>query len=217
MISETGNNPSGAVRYSQQDKDMGEAKNFPWEHPVPRNAFWDDLPYTVARNFLDAFTTEELRAAPISPDSTESKEKKLLSLATWLGKKMAEQEELRCADNAFREPLMLASVSYLHLLAGILLDRGQYAEAESTERKVEPWLVEKLGKDSPQALSVMRIIILALWKQGTAKHTEAQKWLQGLQDIVNNMGSGKYAVYQDEEKHLLKELISRIDRNRWAT
>ncbi|KAI0468222.1 hypothetical protein F4859DRAFT_491937 [Xylaria cf. heliscus] len=236
--SDTGNNPSSTVRYSQQDKDIGEAKSFPWEHPIPRNAFWDGLPYTVASNFLNAFTAEELRAISIDPDSAQSKEGKLRFLATWLGKKSAKQEELGPLNDAAWERLMLASVSvrrelgdlagaeeiarllverrkdgnlqHLHLLAGILLDRGQYAEAESTERKVEPWLVEKLGKDSPQALSATRIIIQALWKQGPTRHAEAQNLLEKSQSIVNGMESGKYTVYQDEERELLKELISQM-------
>ncbi|KAI1756193.1 hypothetical protein F4782DRAFT_485157 [Xylaria castorea] len=237
--SDAGNNPSGTVRYSQQDKDIGEAKNFSWEHPVPRNAFWDDLPYTVARNFLNAFTTEELSVIPIDPDSTESKEEKLRFLSTWLDKKMAEQEAPSSVHNVSWEPLMIGLVSvrwelgdlggaeeiarlmverrkdgnpqYLHQLAGILLDRGQYAEAESTERKVQPWLIEKLGKDSPQALSATRIIVLSMWKQGVSRHAEARKLIDELQDIVNGMAIGKYTVYQDEERELLKELMGRMD------
>jgi hypothetical protein len=47
------------VRYSQGTKDIGAARAFSWEFPVPRTAFWDDLPFSVARNFLTLYTSPE--------------------------------------------------------------------------------------------------------------------------------------------------------------
>ncbi|KAI8631532.1 hypothetical protein F5Y19DRAFT_424097 [Xylariaceae sp. FL1651] len=246
---ETGNDlgdSASAVRYSQQGKDIGAAKNFSWEHPVPRNTFWDDLSFSVARNFLQAFTAEELRIVRIDPNSTQSKEQRLRLLGKWLKKKLI-QQEAQAAPQSFYdvdyiawERVMLGSftiqhelgdlagaeetlrfmidhrkdksnLSHLHSLAALQLDRGQYAEAEETGRKVEAWLIEKLGSDSPQALSAKRVIILALWKQGRSRHAEAELLLKELQGNVNSMGSGQYAVYQDGERDLMKTLMSQMD------
>ncbi|KAI3325655.1 hypothetical protein HD806DRAFT_490874 [Xylariaceae sp. AK1471] len=251
MSPETGNNDSisatpAAVRYSQQGKDIGEAKNFSWEQAVPQNAFWDDLPFTIARNFLQAFTAEELTIIPINPDSAQSKDEKLHLLAKWLKKKVLQQEAEAApasfddVDYAAWQRVMLglisiqhelgdlegaeemvrlvidrrkdkSNLSLLHTLSGMLLNRGEYAEAERTARKVQPWLIERLGRDSPQALSSLRITILSLWKQGRSRHADAQGSLKELQDIVSGMGSGQYAVYQDEERDSIKTLMSRMD------
>jgi len=235
-----------SVRYSQEHKDIGNAKEFSWEQAVPKNAFWDDLPYTAARNFLQAFTDADLRIVPINPNSTESKKEKLRFLARYLKKKLI-QEEAVSAPSAFSETdyegwrrVMLGSytiqrelgdltgaedilrlmidrrkdksnLSELHTLSDLLMTRGDYNEAEETARKVETWLIEKLGQDSPQALSSKRIIILSLWKQGRSRHAEAQKLLKELQEVVTGMGNGQYAVYQDAERGLMKMLMSQMD------
>lgn len=69
--------PKPAVRYSQGKKEMGAAKDFSWEHPVPDNLFWSDLPFTIARNFLQAFSPSELEHLPIDPDSTADRATKI--------------------------------------------------------------------------------------------------------------------------------------------
>jgi hypothetical protein len=234
------------VRYSQGDKEIGDAKKFSWEQAVPKNAFWDDLPYTVARNFLQAFTDADLRIVRIDPDSTESKKEKLRFLAKYLKKKLI-QEEAVSAPSMFCETdyegwrrvmlgcytvqrelddlagaedilrLMIdrrkdkSNLSELHTLSDLLMTRGDYSKAEETAREVEPWLSGMLGKDSPQALSSKRTVILSLWKQGRSRHAEAQKLLKELQDIVAGMRSGQYAVYQDAERDLMKTLMSQMD------
>jgi hypothetical protein len=62
--------PEQGVRYSQGNKDIGAAHNFSWEYAVPQNKFWDDLPYTVGRNFLSLFEPGEQQ--PSFDDGSEN-------------------------------------------------------------------------------------------------------------------------------------------------
>ena len=64
-----------------------------------------------------------------------------------LGHPEAEQTMRRMCDRSKDE----SNLSHFHTLAGMLVARGEYVEGEVMERKVKPWLEEKLGKDSPQS------------------------------------------------------------------
>ncbi|KAI0454695.1 hypothetical protein F5B21DRAFT_504171 [Xylaria acuta] len=65
------------LRCSQGKKDIGEARSFPWEYPVPDNKFWGDLPFATARSFLESFSAEDAAKPPIDPDSTLEPRQKL--------------------------------------------------------------------------------------------------------------------------------------------
>jgi hypothetical protein len=84
--------PAGTHRYSQKQKDIGEAKNFSWEYPVPINAFWDPLDFLIGRNFLQCFSADEISQLPL--DDSLSKDGKLELLLKLL------QDELASEDKA---------------------------------------------------------------------------------------------------------------------
>jgi hypothetical protein len=52
-----------SVRYSTNN--VGEAKEFSWEYPVPVNKFWGDLEFIDGRNFLQCFTSGEIEQLPL--------------------------------------------------------------------------------------------------------------------------------------------------------
>ncbi|CAG9985608.1 unnamed protein product [Clonostachys byssicola] len=83
---------SSGVRYSQGKKDMGAARDFSWEHPVPDNKFWNDLPFTVGRNFLQNFTPDQVEQLGLDPDSTLPKESKLELLANRLAQELDKRD-----------------------------------------------------------------------------------------------------------------------------
>ncbi|KAI0154726.1 hypothetical protein GGR57DRAFT_109577 [Xylariaceae sp. FL1272] len=248
MASAQTNTARECARYSGPSVSPNDVADFPWEHPVPKTKFWNDLPYPLARNFLQACNAENL--AYIRPatesDSEKSRREKLMLLDRWVKKKLIQEEALAApcsfydADYVGWERLMLASVSiskelgdlarqedtlrllvdrrkdrsnlsHLHNLAGMLVEKGDYAEAERLERKVEPWLISKLGRGSPQALGAKRIMVLAVWKQGRSRHADAEKLLKELQSDLSALGDGQYAVYRDEELGAMKELMTKMD------
>lgn len=63
------------VRYSQDDKDIGSARDFPWELPVPKTKFWDDVPYSAACNFLMLFKPDEQVVVDLERSTLDKKEK----------------------------------------------------------------------------------------------------------------------------------------------
>jgi hypothetical protein len=233
------------VRYSQGKKEIGDAKKFSWEHPVPDNKFWNDLQFVVGRNFLQSFTPEELDTLPIDPESSQSQKEKLellLSLlethlatkeassapqsyydvayeswaSAWLGIFTMQHELGRPgAEDTIR--MMIdrrqnkANLSHQHTLTGILLEKGNYSEAEQSELPVRDWLDGRLGKDSPQALGARRMIAEAMWKQGPARQEEAKKLLQEVREIIDGSAEGTFAVYQDEQKEMTEKLIQDLE------
>ena len=95
----------------------------------------------------------------------------------------------------------LKNMSALHSLSWLLEDRGRYPEAEAAARDVLPWIREHqvLGSpDSPQALGCMRILVKSIWKQG--RHVEAEEWVEACETTIENLGKGKFAKYQQDEK-----------------
>jgi hypothetical protein len=84
MASSTGH------RYSQNKKDIGEAKNFSWEYPVPDNEFWNTLDFVVCRNFLQCFSADEIERLPF--DSILSKRGKLELLLKFLRERLSSQD-----------------------------------------------------------------------------------------------------------------------------
>ncbi|TVY57994.1 hypothetical protein LSUE1_G009136, partial [Lachnellula suecica] len=94
--------PAG-VRFSEGDKDIGSARNFSWEVPVPKCAFWDDFTYPTARNFLDLFSASE--HVSIDPSSTLDMKSKVALLDNLLDERLA-------AKDAAAAPSTLYDVDY---------------------------------------------------------------------------------------------------------
>ena len=68
---------SKEVKYSDGKPSSDGRAKFSWEYTVPGTPFWNDLPFTVARNFLCNYTDSEISSLPIDPESSLPKEKKL--------------------------------------------------------------------------------------------------------------------------------------------
>lgn len=100
------------------------------------------------------------------------------------------------------------------MLAEYLVKVGKYSEAENTERPVCAWMdaQERLGKASPQAINARRIIAKALWGQGHSKRVEAEQLMTEINEIIESMGGGRFAVYQEEERLLTKEMMEELER-----
>ncbi|KAK8018321.1 hypothetical protein PG991_007511 [Apiospora marii] len=237
------------IRYSQGQKDIGEARNFSWEFPVPDNDFWCNLPYSLSRNFLQSFSSEKLLRLSVHFDDHHKLDRvvKLELLARLLHEELKEQDAAAAEDDGSRQTFydvdyprwravwlavcsvqqelgqraeaedtlhMLhekrrdpANLSYLHSLASLLLTRGVYAEAERMELDVRTWLDSRLGRDSPQALGARRVLAEATWKQGATRRQEAGDVVDEIRVIIDGMGAGQYAAYQDEEREMLDKLV----------
>lgn len=242
------NTSEEGARYSTPN--IGAAKNFSWEYPVPDNAFWNDFKFTVARNFLSSFSSpEEIAQLPIDPNSTQSKPEKLQLLLRLLQEKIAARDaeaspqtfyhvnyeiwettwmavhtiqyELDRLPEAEQTIRMLidrrknkANLSHFHSLSGLLLEQGRYAEAEEVERPVLDWLVDRLGDTSPQALGARRIIARAIWKQGQERRAEAEVLFKAVKKLVQESGTGKYAVYKDEQMEETETMIADLRAGR---
>ncbi|KAK7931992.1 hypothetical protein PG985_002704 [Apiospora marii] len=243
------------VRYSQGQKDIGQARNLSWEYPVPDNDFWRDLPYSLSRNFLQSFSPEKLlqlsahfeghdkldrvaklellarllhdelkeqdasAAANAAAAEDDDSRQTFYDVnyprwrAVWLavcsaqqelGQRVEAEDTLRMLHEKRRDP---ANLSHLHSLASLLLTRGVYAEAERMELDVRTWLDSRLGRDSPQALGARRMLAEATWKQGATRRQEAGDVVDEMRVIIDGMGAGQYAAYQDEEREMLDKLV----------
>ncbi|KAF8204469.1 hypothetical protein K438DRAFT_1819961 [Mycena galopus ATCC 62051] len=108
-------------------------------------------------------------------------------------------------------------LSWTNMLAALKLRQGDYAEAERLEREVLPWMQksERMGKDSPQALGTTRRIIETLWKQGGTKTDEARQLAKDTAELVEGMGTSKFAKYQEEERQMLQDLVVKLEL--WPT
>lgn len=162
---------STGVRYSNGKENTDGRSKFIWEYPVPTNAFWNDLPFTLGRNFLSNYSEEEIQSLPIDGDSTLPKEKKLellhkllkegltakdnaaapqtfydVDYPAWdrlyLGIVSIQQElSLPEAEKTLRMMCELrtdrSNLSHFHNLAGLLLAKGEFHEAETMEKEVK--------------------------------------------------------------------------------
>ena len=236
-------------RYSQNDKDIGDAKNFSWEHPIPINDFWNALDFQVGRNFLQCFSPDEIELLQLDESSASSlsKEGKLQLLLKLLEDKLsagdsaAAPRTLYDVDYGSWDKLMLGvhtmqlylerdaeaekslrelidrrkdktNLSYLHSLSVMLEKRGEYAEAERTERQVRVWLDGKVGKDAPQALGSRRIIARAMWKRGgEERRREARELIEEVRKLTEGSGGGRYAVYQEEQREITERMVQGLD------
>ncbi|KAK5652325.1 hypothetical protein OQA88_10675 [Cercophora sp. LCS_1] len=107
-----------------------------------------------------------------------------------------------------------ANLSHFHTLSVVLFEKGRYADAEEMERPVLEWLVGRLGDTSPQALGSRRIIARAIWKQGPERRVEAEALFEQVKTLVEESGSGKYAVYKDEQMEVTETMIADLRAGR---
>ena len=237
---------AAGYRYSQNNKDIGDAKNFSWEYPIPVNDFWKSLDFIVGRNFLQCFSPAEIELLRLEESESLSKEGKLQLLLKLLQEKLsagdtaAALQTLYDVDYGSWDKLMLGihtmqlyleqadeaetslrelidrrkdttNLSYLHSLSVMLEKRGDYVEAEETERKVRVWLDAKVGRDAPQALGSRRIIARAMWKQGPERRGEARELIEEVRKLIEGSGEGRYAVYQQEQREITEKMVGSLE------
>lgn len=105
-------------------------------------------------------------------------------------------------------------LAWLGMMADLALRNGNYAASEAAAQEVLPvWRThEKLGPDSPQALSITRTIIDSKWRQGGTKREEAKRLLEETFGLVEGLSQSKFAKYQDEEREMLLELKKELEK-----
>lgn len=152
-----------SYRYSQGDKDIGSARKFHWEIPVPICKFWDDFSYPAARNFLDVFPKEHI---PIDLDSTAQKQEKVDLLGKLLDERLASKD----ADAA---PKTLYDVDYDYWKKIWLAKIGMQVEVQ--DLKLEDtmrMMIEKNKPKDPTNLSFNHSLTSVLLTKG--KYAEAE-------------------------------------------
>jgi hypothetical protein len=84
------------------------------------------------------------------------------------------------------------------------------------EKEVLPWMQghERLGSDSPQALSAMRCITRCVWKQG--RYEDAREWIERCRVIIEGLRGGQFGKYQDDERKQLKIDVEDLEKCRVA-
>lgn len=143
---------------------------------------------------------------------------------TWLKLKLAMSTTAYFLENYAEEEVLVREMydkavdhnkkmSALHSLSTIMEKTERYPEAEGMAREVLPWMQahELLGRDSPQALSCMRVLASSIWKQ--KRYEEAGEWMDRYGRMVEGMGSGKFGKYRDSEMRAYLE--AREDLKKW--
>jgi len=168
--------------------------------------------------FHEKYAFEEARHAPIPlHDADYTAWKKLMSgmsLMAYYDKDIEEQERILQLMIAQQEKDSgKADFSTLSGLSGVLEQRGKYAKAEEITRAVMPEFKEHkaLGLDAPQTLGNIRHLIKCVWKQG--KEVEVQELIKETYDLIGEMGKGKFARYEIEEKEALDELVLDLEES----
>lgn len=177
------------VRYSTGASDVGPAKNFSWEYPIPQNRFWDDLSFVIGRNFLTCFSEDELVRLPLDPDSVQSRETKLELLLRLLEDRATEREAAAAAQHDKRndggeQRLTWYDVDYegwsrQRLGVATLQEAlGRFDDEEATVRELCLRRKDKTNLSYPHTLTV---ILLRKKQFAEAAENEAPvlEWLTG--------------------------------------
>lgn len=204
-------------RYSQNSKDIGEAKNFSWEYPVPTNEFWNPLDFVVGRNFLQCFSADEIARLPL--DSTLNKDGKLELLLQLL------QERLSSRDAA-AAPRTLYDVNYEawdKLLLGICTMQGQLGQSAEAEKTIRTLVDRRKDKTNLSHLHSLSGLLAEQGRYAEAEETEmpVKLWLDERlgKDSPQALGSRRIIAKvmwkqgpsrQGEARELLAEVMELI-------
>lgn len=123
------------VKYSTGSHDIGTAKDFPWEFPVPDTAFWNDLDWSTSTHFLREFTPSEIEAFNSQLSPSLSKSEKLSLLQRLLGEKLA-REDAAASLRTLLETDLTAWQKLQLSLASIVRALGDIDEEERIVRAV---------------------------------------------------------------------------------
>ncbi|TVY78359.1 hypothetical protein LSUE1_G007174 [Lachnellula suecica] len=173
----------------------------------------DKLKYLL-ETLQTTFSEKEQEAAPTplreADHSTWSRfQMGMSSLQHSAGNTSAEEKLAR--ERYENGPDGTKDLSALHHLATIMEATGRYAEGEAMAHEVLPWLEghEKLGKDSPQAISCMRILAACTWKQ--KKYDEGEEWVDRCRSTVDSLDTGKFAKYKVAEVKQVDDMIAELE------
>jgi hypothetical protein len=154
------------VRYSQ-DKDIGTAKNFSWEYPVPKNAFWNDLKFVVGRNFLQSFSLEEFEKLPIDPESTQDRNTKLELLLELLRQKLASEDALVAPETFYDVDYPAWDTLWLAIFT--MQDELGHPNAEQTIRMM---FDRRKNKDNLSHLHTLSVLLFDKGEYAEAEEVE---------------------------------------------
>lgn len=96
-----------------------------------------------------------------------------------------------------------------HYLSFVLEERGYFAEAEKIALSLKPRIDKELGEDSPQAVGCRKIVARAVWKLG--RKEEARELIREVFLLIDRMGDGKYAVYQEGNRLMLEGMVKELE------
>jgi len=123
-----------------------------------------------------------------------------------LGQK-AEEEKL-CRELAARSEEK-DNLKSQHYLSFVLEERGYFAEAEKIALSLKPRIDKELGEDSPQVVGCRKIVARAVWKLG--RKEEARELIREVFLLIDRMGDGKYAVYQEGNRLMLEGMVKELE------
>lgn len=153
---------------------MASPQKFAWDYDVPNNAFWNSVPFTTARNFLQCFSEAEVKSISSKFDKTLSVEEKHRLLLALAKEKLSAEEHtaqtsehrpLHEKDYDAWQKLMLALETMHHSL-------GQFVE----EERILKAMLEHPGPGQERHWSALNMMARLLSDQG--RHAEAEQSLR---------------------------------------
>jgi hypothetical protein len=163
----------GSIATRKNKKDVGEAKNFSREYPVPDNEFRNTLDFVVGRNFMQCFSEDEMKQMHF--DDTLSKRGKLGLLLTLLREKLSSQD-------AAAAPQTLYYVNYAawdKLLLGIYTGQILLGHVEEAEKTIRTIVDQRKDKTNLSNLHSLSFLLEQQGKYAEAEDTEVSviRWL----------------------------------------
>lgn len=207
-----------------------------WKAVVPEGVFWQSLDPVISSTVVGHLSPAELNHPNLdpslsNPEKLDLLEKTLIQKLPLVDNDYTSTQSLNSAlfhiyrgtgDLEKQEKVLLQLVGNpspngpdlpaLQNLAALYEDKGEHAKAEKLARETLPLLQGHpvLGKDSPQSLGSLRILINALWKQG--KTEEAEQVIQEARSSIDNLEGGQFAAYQQEEKDALDKVVAELKK-----
>ncbi|KAH8682057.1 hypothetical protein BX600DRAFT_447697 [Xylariales sp. PMI_506] len=209
---------SNPGKFSTGAKDIGEAKQFSWEYPVPDSPFWNDLPFVVGRNFLTCYSPEEIAALPIDLDSSLDKNTKLELLLNILEEK-AKNEDLVASPQTYYD---VDYEGWENVWLGISTIQDLLERFDDQEMTVRMLCDRRKDKNNLSHFHSLSVILLRKQQFADAEKTEIPvlKWLEKLlgSDSPQALGSRRIiarAVWQmgriEEAKEMFLEVKKLIE------
>lgn len=198
---------TGAVRYSTGENEIGDAKDFPWEFPVPVNKFWDPLHWKVGSSFLSVFRADQREKLPIDPDSAEPVKDKLALLLKLLRQKL-DDEDAANAPRTFYDVDYEAWDDVWRAINTIQREMGD-PEEEQTLRM----LVDR--RQDKKDLSLLHSLSALLLEKG--KYAEAEANEVPVRDWLDSL-RGRHCPQAISARRIIAESVWRqgVDRREEA-